>query len=356
MINRRDTRTVQIGNVNIGSMHDVAIQSMTNTKTIDTEKTIKQILNLEEAGCNIVRVAIPDLDSAKVIPEIKSAINIPLIGDIHFDYKLALSAIEYGIDKIRINPGNIGGKDKTKAVIEACKDRNIPIRIGVNSGSLERDIVDKYNGVTAQGMVDSMVKYIGYFEEENFSNIVLSLKSSDVMLMVNSYRLISKLYNYPLHLGVTEAGSYFTGSIKSAVGMGILLNEGIGDTIRVSLTGDVDQEIYTAREILRSLKLHSGGINIISCPTCGRTEVNLAETVDELENKLKKLNIKANLNVAVMGCAVNGPGEAREADIGIAGGKNEFLLFIKGQIIKKIPQNEVVDTLIAEIQKLTTNH
>ena len=219
---------------------------------------------------------------------------------------------------------------------------------------MERDIVDKYNGVTAQGMVDSMVKYIGYFEEENFSNIVLSLKSSDVMLMVDSYRLISKLNDYPLHLGVTEAGSYFTGSIKSAVGMGILLNEGIGDTIRVSLTGDVDQEIYTAKEILRSLKLHSGGINIISCPTCGRTEVDLADKVEELENKLKKLNIKANLNVAVMGCAVNGPGEAREADIGIAGGKNEFLLFIKGQIVKKVTQEDVVDVLIDEIKKLSS--
>lgn len=352
MIIRRETRTVKIGNVNIGSKHDIAIQSMTNTKTVDVEGTIKQILSLEEAGCNIVRIAIPDLDSAKAIPEIKKAINIPLIGDIHFDYKLALAAVEYGIDKIRINPGNIGGRDKTKAIIEACKEKNIPIRIGVNSGSLERDIVDKYNGVTAQGMVDSMVKYIGYFEEENFSNIVLSLKSSDVMLMVDSYRLISKLYDYPLHLGVTEAGSYFTGSIKSAVGMGILLNEGIGDTIRVSLTGDVDQEIYTAREILRSLKLHSGGINIISCPTCGRTEVDLADTVEELENKLKKLNIKSSLNVAVMGCAVNGPGEAREADIGIAGGKNEFLLFIKGKIVKKIPQKEVVDTLIDEILKM----
>ncbi|MDA3884324.1 MAG: flavodoxin-dependent (E)-4-hydroxy-3-methylbut-2-enyl-diphosphate synthase [Candidatus Delongbacteria bacterium] len=353
-MDRKNTHSVKIGNIMIGADHDIAIQSMTNTKTVDTERTIKQILSLEEAGCNIVRVAIPDLDSAKAIPEIKNAINIPLIGDIHFDYKLAIAAVDHGIDKIRINPGNIGGRDKTRAIIEACKDKNIPIRIGVNSGSLERDIVDKYKGVTAQGMVDSMVKYIGYFEEENFSDIVLSLKSSDVMLMVDSYRLISKLYNYPLHLGVTEAGSYFTGSIKSAVGMGILLNEGIGDTIRVSLTGDVDQEIYTAREILRSLKLHSGGVNIISCPTCGRTEVDLANTVEELENKLKKLNIKANLNVAVMGCAVNGPGEAREADIGIAGGKNEFLLFIKGQIVKKIPQKEVVDTLINEIQKLTS--
>ena len=353
MIKRRETRTVHIGNVKIGSEHDIAIQSMTNTKTIDTENTIKQILSLEEAGCNIVRIAIPDESSAMVIPEIKSAINIPLIGDIHFDHKLALLAIDQGIDKIRINPGNIGGKDKTNAVIEACKDKNIPVRIGVNSGSLERDIVDKYNGVTAQGMVDSMIKYIRYFEEENFSDLVLSLKSSDVMLMVESYRLISELNNYPLHLGVTEAGSYFTGSIKSAVGMGILLNEGIGDTIRVSLTGDVDQEIYTAREVLRSLKLHSGGINIISCPTCGRTEVDLAKKVEELEDKLKKLNIKANLNVAVMGCAVNGPGEAREADIGIAGGKNEFLLFIKGQIVKKIPQEDVVDILIEEIVKLS---
>ena len=353
MINRRETRTVKIGNVNIGSKHDVAIQSMTNTKTHDIESTVEQILKLELVGCNIVRVAIPDIESAKAIPKIKKAINIPLIGDIHFDYKLALSAIEHGIDKIRINPGNIGGKEKTKAIIEACKDKNIPIRIGVNSGSLERDIVDKYNGVTAQGMVDSMIKYIGYFEEGNFSDIVLSLKSSDVMLMVDSYRLISKLYDYPLHLGVTEAGSYFTGSIKSAVGMGILLNEGIGDTIRVSLTGDVDQEIFTAKEILRSLKLHSGGINIISCPTCGRTEVNLADTVDKLESKLQKLNIKKSLNVAVMGCAVNGPGEAREADIGIAGGKNEFLLFIKGEIVKKIPQSKVIDVLIDEIVKLS---
>ena len=353
MIIRKKTRSVKIGNITIGDSNDVAIQSMTNTKTIDTEKTIKQILHLEEVGCDIVRVTLPDIESAKVVSEIKKSINIPLVGDIHFDYKIALSAIDNGIDKIRINPGNIGGEDKTKAIIEACKDKNIPIRVGVNSGSVERDIVDKYNGVTAMGMIESISKYIRYFQEENFHNIILSLKSSDVMLMVESYRLISKLYDYPLHLGVTEAGSYATGSIKSAVGMGILLNEGIGDTIRVSLTGDVKQEIFTAKEILRSLKLHSGGINIISCPTCGRTEVDLAETVEKLETKLQKLNIKKSLNVAVMGCAVNGPGEAREADIGIAGGKNEFLLFIKGEIIKKIPQSEIIDVLIDEIIKLS---
>ncbi|MBN2789766.1 MAG: flavodoxin-dependent (E)-4-hydroxy-3-methylbut-2-enyl-diphosphate synthase [Candidatus Delongbacteria bacterium] len=355
MKNRKNTRSVKIGDVAIGADHDIAIQSMTNTKTIDTDSTIKQILDLEEAGCNIARIALPDILSTKVIPEIKKHIHIPLVGDIHFDYKIALSAVEQGIDKIRINPGNIGGRDRTRAIIEACKDKNIPIRIGVNSGSVERDIVDKFNGVTAEGMIESMSKYIGYFQEENFHDLVLSLKSSDVMLMIEAYRLISKLYDYPLHLGVTEAGSYFTGSIKSAVGLGILLNEGIGDTVRVSLTGDVNQEIYTAREILKSLKLHSGGVNIISCPTCGRTEVDLADVVEELEERIQSLKIKKSINVAVMGCAVNGPGEAREADLGIAGGKNEFLLFIKGEIIKKIPQNEVIDVLINEIQKLAHN-
>jgi (E)-4-hydroxy-3-methylbut-2-enyl-diphosphate synthase len=301
MINRRNTRSVKIDDVIIGAGNDIAIQSMTNTKTIDAESTIKQILSLEEVGCNLVRIALPDIESTKVISEIKRSINIPLVGDIHFDYKIALSAIEQGIDKIRINPGNIGGRDKTIAIIEACKDKNIPIRVGVNSGSVERDIVNKHNGVTAQGMIESISKYIGYFEEENFHDLILSLKSSDVTLMIEAYRLISKLYDYPLHLGVTEAGSIFTGSIKSAVGLGILLNEGIGDTIRVSLTGDVKQEIFAAKEILRSLRLHSGGINIISCPTCGRTQVNLVETVEKLESRLQKLNLKKSLNVAVMG-------------------------------------------------------
>ncbi len=350
---RRPTRTVSIGNVIIGGGNSIAVQSMTNTLTEDTEATVKQILELEESGCDIVRVAIPDRKSAAAIPEIKRNIHIPLIGDIHFDHELALLAVENGIDKIRINPGNIGGREKTAEVLRSCAKANIPVRIGVNSGSLEKDILKKYDKVTAQGMVDSMTKYIGYCEEENFTDIVLSLKSSDVPLMIESYKKISSFYNYPLHLGVTEAGNIFSGSIKSSVGLGILLYQGIGDTIRVSLTGDVKKEVRAARIILRSLGHKINGVNIISCPTCGRTKVNLEKLVDRLEAELDGLRLNRCIDLAVMGCAVNGPGEAREADIGIAGGIGEFLLFRKGEIIRKIPEAEVLSVLLKEISLLS---
>jgi (E)-4-hydroxy-3-methylbut-2-enyl-diphosphate synthase len=349
---RRITRPVRIGNVVIGGSNPIAVQSMTNTFTEDAGATISQILELEDAGCDIVRSTLPDMRSVDAIKEIKKHIHIPLIGDIHFDFELAIAAAENGIDKIRINPGNIGGKDKTRQVIEACRKAGIPIRIGVNSGSLEKDILKKYDKVTADGMVESMVKYIGYCEEENFTNIVLSMKSSEVPLMIESYKKISSLYDYPLHLGVTEAGNVFSGSIKSSVGLGILLYEGIGDTIRVSLTGDVKKEIKAGRIILRSLGYKINGVNLISCPTCGRTKVNLEKIVDQLESELDKLKINKCINVAVMGCAVNGPGEAREADLGIAGGIGEFLLFKKGQIIRKIPEKEVLSVLIDEISCL----
>jgi len=350
---RRLTREVTIGTVTIGGINQIAVQSMTNTITEDIESTVAQILALEDAGCDIVRSTLPDKKAVEAIKEIKKHIHIPLIGDIHFDHELAIMAAENGIDKIRINPGNIGGKEKTREVINACKKANIPIRIGVNSGSLEKDILKKYDKVTADGMVESMIKYIGYCEEENFVNIVLSMKSSDVLLMVESYKKISALYDYPLHLGVTEAGNIFSGSIKSSVGLGILLYEGIGDTIRVSLTGDVRKEIKAGRVILRSLGYKINGINLISCPTCGRTKVNLEKLVDKLEDEFDRMKINRCLNVAVMGCAVNGPGEAREADIGIAGGIGEFLLFKKGQVIRKVPENEIFSVLLNEISEMS---
>ncbi|MFO7810796.1 MAG: flavodoxin-dependent (E)-4-hydroxy-3-methylbut-2-enyl-diphosphate synthase, partial [Candidatus Delongbacteria bacterium] len=330
MIKRKNTRNVQIGSVSIGGKNPIAVQSMTNTVTSDIESTIRQIRLLEDAGCDIVRSTIPDMKATEAVKEIKKHIRIPLIGDIHFDHKLAIAAAENGIDKIRINPGNIGGKERTREVIAACKKANIPARIGVNSGSLEKDILKKYDKVCADAMVESMVKYVEYFEEENFSDIVLSMKSSDVPVMIEAYRKISEIYDYPLHLGVTEAGNVFSGTIKSAVGLGILLNEGIGDTVRVSLTGDVTKEIKAGRIILRSLGYSINGINLISCPTCGRTRVDLEKLVDRLEAEFDKIKINKCINVAVMGCAVNGPGEAKEADIGIAGGIGEYLLFKKG--------------------------
>ncbi len=352
---RKITREVRIGGVTIGGGKPVAVQSMTNTLTEDTEPTVKQILSLENAGCDIVRVTIPDKKSAEAVSEIKKHIHIPLIGDIHFDHELALLAVENGIDKIRINPGNIGGKEKTVEVLKACRKARIPVRIGVNSGSLEKDILKKYDRVTADGMVESMQRYVSYCEDENFTDLVLSLKSSDVPLMIESYKKISSIYDYPLHLGVTEAGNIFSGSIKSSVGLGILLYEGIGDTIRVSLTGDVTAEVKAARIILRSLGHKINGVNLISCPTCGRTKVNLEKLVNSLEAELDKIKFDRRIDLAVMGCAVNGPGEAREADLGIAGGIGEFLLFRKGRIIRKIPEADVMEVLIDEITRLPEN-
>lgn len=355
MIKRKNTKTVRIGSVIIGGDNPIAVQSMTNTFTSDVEATVRQIRLLEEAGCDIVRSTIPDMKAAEAVKEIKKHIRIPLVGDIHFDYKLAIAAAENGIDKIRINPGNIGGKEKTREVISACRKAEIPIRIGVNSGSLEKDILKKYDKVCADAMVESMVKYVGYFEEENFSDFVLSMKSSDVPVMIEAYKKISDLYDYPLHLGVTEAGNVFSGTIKSAVGLGILLNEGIGDTVRVSLTGDVTKEIKAGRIILRSLGYSINGINLISCPTCGRTQVDLEKLVDRLEAEFDKIKISKCINVAVMGCAVNGPGEAKEADIGIAGGIGEYLLFKKGVIIKKVPEAGIFDALLEEIKEIAEN-
>lgn len=349
---RRLSRPVRIGNMFIGGAYPIAIQSMNNTKTEDVEATIRQLLVLEQAGCQIGRVTIPSKEAALAIREIKKEVKIPIVGDIHFDYRMALLAIENGIDKIRINPGNIGGREKTKEVIAACKEKQIPVRIGVNSGSLEKELIRKYNGITPDGMVESMQRYIEYFETENYYNIVLSLKASNVPFMLAAYRKIADLCDYPLHLGVTEAGSYKTGTIKSSVGIGALLSQGIGDTLRVSLTGDVVQEIFVAKQILKSLHLLNSGVEIVSCPTCGRTEVDLAGIVDKVEIALEKEEIEADLKVAIMGCAVNGPGEAREADLGLAGGKNEMLLFIKGEIIRKVSENEAVDALLAEIRNM----
>lgn len=351
-IKRRKTRTVHIGGVPIGSEHPIAIQSMCNTKTENVEETVKQIKELEAAGCEIVRVTIPKKEAALAIKDIKKEINIPLVGDIHFDYRMALLAIENGIDKIRINPGNIGGEERTREVIEAARERNVPMRIGVNSGSLEKDILQKYGKVTPDGIVESMLRNIGIFEKADYHNIILSLKASDVGFMIDSYRKIAPLCDYPLHLGVTESGGYRTGSIKSSVGLGILLAEGLGDTIRVSLTGDVVQEIFVAKEILKSLGIRQGGVNIISCPTCGRTEVNLEKILHKVEEGLLGLTTTKNIDVAVMGCAVNGPGESREADIGIACGRSEALLFIKGETVRKVKEDEAADVLISEVKKL----
>lgn len=352
LIPRRRSRAIRIGNLFIGGAYPIAIQSMNNTKTEDITATIQQLLQLEKAGCQIGRVTIPTREAALAIREIKKEVSMPIVGDIHFDHKMALLAIENGIDKIRINPGNIGGREKTREVIAACKEKDIPVRIGVNSGSLEKELIRKYNGITPDGMVESMQRYIAYFAEENFHNIVLSLKASNVPFMLSAYRKMAALCDYPLHLGVTEAGSYKTGTIKSSVGIGALLSQGIGDTLRVSLTGDVVQEIYVAKQILKSLHLSDSGVEIVSCPTCGRTEVDLAGIVDQVETALEKEEIEANLKVAIMGCAVNGPGEAREADLGLAGGKNEMLLFIKGEIIRKVAENEAVSVLLAEIRKM----
>lgn len=345
-----NTRKIRIGNKYIGSGEPILIQSMTNTKTQDIAATVEQIKSLQEAGCDIVRIAVPDMEAAEAVKRIKREISIPLVVDIHFDYRLAIQSIKNGADKIRINPGNIGDKERVKQVVQAAKERDIPIRIGINSGSLEKDILNKYGHPTADALVESTINNIGLIESMNFNDIVISIKSSDVMLTVESYMKASKVTDYPLHLGITEAGTVLAGSIKSSVGLGILLYNGIGDTIRVSLTGDPVEEIYAAREILKSLKLMKSGIEIISCPTCGRTNVDLIRVVEEVEALTRGVKPKRPMKLAVMGCAVNGPGEAKEADLGIAGGRGEFLLFRKGEIIKKIPQENVIEELLKEIK------
>ncbi len=349
-IDRRKSREVKIGNKIIGGENPILIQSMASTKTHDVEATVKQILALEEAGCEIIRVAVPTKEDALALKEIKKHINIPLVADIHFDYRLALLSIENGVDKLRINPGNIGSIDKIKEVVNACKEKNIPIRIGVNSGSLERDIVDKYGGVTPSGIVESAKRHVDILESLDYRNIVLSLKSSNVPFAIDSYKKISELCDYPLHLGITEAGTLRVGTIKSAVGIGSILSQGIGDTLRVTLTSDPIEEIQVAKDILQSLGLRSFGVNLISCPTCGRTEIPLIDIATEIEKEISHL--KMNISVAVMGCVVNGPGEAKEADIGIAGGKGRGIIFKKGQVLKTCDEKDLKDELLKEIYKL----
>ncbi len=350
---RDNTKVIKIGNQCIGGGNPVLIQSMTNTKTEDVCATVKQIQQLTNAGCQIIRCAVPTMEAAKALSEIKKQITIPLVADIHFDYKLAIAAIENGADKIRINPGNIGGKEKIMAVVKAAKEKNIPIRVGVNSGSLEKEIIEKYNGVTAEGIVESALDKVRMIEECDYYNIVISIKSSDVLMCIKTHELISKKTNYPLHVGITESGTAFSGSIKSSIGLGIILNSGIGDTIRVSLTTDPIEEIRAAKLILRTLGLRKGGIEVVSCPTCGRTQIDLIA----LANSVEKLvdNYDLDIKVAVMGCVVNGPGEAREADIGVAGGIGEGLIFKHGKILKKVPENMLLEELKKELDAWKDN-
>lgn len=344
---REHTKTIQIGNVKIGGGNPVAIQSMTNTRTEDVVATVEQIRRLEAAGCEIVRCTVPNLEAAEAIREIKKQIRIPLVADIHFDYKMAIAALENGADKIRINPGNIGGEDKVKAVVEAARERNVPIRVGVNSGSLEKQLVDKYHGVTAQGLVESALDKVHMIEAIGYDNLVISIKSSDVMMCVRAHELLVEKTEYPLHVGITESGTVVSGNIKSAVGLGLILYQGIGDTVRVSLTGDPAEEIKSAKLILKTLGLRKGGIEVVSCPTCGRTKIDLIGLANQVENMVADIDL--DLKVAVMGCAVNGPGEAKEADIGIAGGEGEGLLIKKGEIIRKVPENELLGVLREEL-------
>ncbi len=347
-IQRKNTRVVNIGGVLIGGNNPIAIQSMTNTKTEDVSATVNQILRLEEAGCEIIRCAVPTMDAAEAIGEIKKRVHIPVVADIHFDYRLAIAAMENGVDKIRINPGNIGSPERIKAVVDAAKERNIPIRVGVNSGSLEKNLVEKYGGVTAEGIVESALDKVKIIEDMGYDNLVISIKSSNVMMCVKAHELISEKTDYPLHVGITESGTVMTGSIKSAVGLGLILGQGIGDTIRVSLTGDPVEEIKAAKTILKTLGIRQSGIEIVSCPTCGRTSIDLiglAQKVEKLAADYDNLNLK----LAVMGCVVNGPGEAREADLGVAGGKGEGILIKKGEVVKKMPEAELLSALKYEL-------
>lgn len=345
---RDHTKVIQIGNKVIGGGNPILIQSMTNTKTNDVASTVAQIQRLEAAGCEIIRCTVPDMDAARAIAQIKKEISIPLVADIHFDYKMAIAAMEYGADKIRINPGNIGSRDKVAEVVRVARERNIPIRVGVNSGSLEKELVEKYHGVTAEGIVESALDKVHLIEDLGYDNLVISIKSSDVMMCVRAHELLADQTKYPLHVGITESGTVTSGNIKSAVGLGIILNQGIGDTIRVSLTGDPVEEIKSARLILRTLGLRKGGIEVVSCPTCGRTNIDLIGLANQVETMVQGYDL--DIKVAVMGCAVNGPGEAKEADIGIAGGIGEGLLIKKGEIVKKVPENELLTTLKAELE------
>lgn len=347
---RENTKVIQIGNRVIGGGNPVLIQSMCNTKTENVEATVAQILKLEAAGCEIIRVAVPTMEAAAAIREIKKQIHIPLVADIHFDYRLAIAAMESGADKIRINPGNIGSDDRVQAVVETAKKYGVPIRVGVNSGSLEKELLEKYGGVTAEALVESALKQVALIEQFGYDNIVVSIKSSDVMMCVKAHELIANACRYPLHVGITESGTLLSGNIKSSVGLGIILHAGIGDTIRVSLTGDPVEEIKSAKLILKTLKMRKGGIEVVSCPTCGRTQIDLIGLANQVENMVADIDL--DIKVAVMGCVVNGPGEAREADIGIAGGIGEGLLIKKGEILKKVPESELLQTLRDELLKM----
>ncbi len=342
------TREITIGNVTIGGEHPIAVQSMTNTKTEDVDATVAQIEALTKLGCDIVRVAVPTMEAAEAITDIKKRIQIPLVADIHFDYRLAIAAVEHGADKIRINPGNIGSRERIQAVVDVCKAKNVPIRVGVNSGSLEKPLLEKYGGVTPEALVESALDKVRIIEEMGYENIVISIKSSDVMNCIKAHELIATKTDYPLHVGITESGTVFSGGLKSAVGLGNILYQGIGDTIRVSLTGDPREEIKAANIILKSLGLKTGGINVVSCPTCGRTQIDLIGLATKVETMVQEFDL--DIKVAVMGCVVNGPGEAKEADIGIAGGIGEGLLIKKGEIVKKVPESELLETLRQELR------
>ncbi len=346
---RDNTKTVMIGGVAIGGGNPIRIQSMTNTKTEDVKATVAQIHALEKAGCEIIRSTVPTAEAARALGEIKKEISIPIVADIHFDYRMAIAAIENGADKIRINPGNIGSMDRIKAVVDCAKERNIPIRVGVNSGSLEKELVEKYRGVTAEGIVESALDKVRIIEDLGYDNLVVSIKSSDVLMCVKAHEVLAPVCPYPLHVGITEAGTVITGNIKSSIGLGLILSQGIGDTIRVSLTGDPIEEIKSAKQILRTLGLRKGGIEVVSCPTCGRTSIDLIGLANRVETMVQAYD-DLNLKVAVMGCVVNGPGEAKEADIGIAGGNGVGLLIKKGEILKKLPEAELLPALEDELK------
>ncbi len=350
-ISRRVSRQISIGNVPVGGNAPVSVQSMTNTDTRDWRATVNQIKRLESAGCEIIRVAVPDEEAVESFEKIKKSIGIPIIADIHFDYRLAIGAMRAGADAIRINPGNIGSVDRVKRVIEVARERQVPVRIGVNSGSVEKDLLAKYGHPTPEAMVESAMRHIRFFEDNDFGLIKISLKSSDVINTIASYRLLAQKTDYPFHLGVTEAGTVVSGAIKSAMGIGLLLLEGIGDTFRVSLTADPEEEMFVAYSILRALKLRDRGVELVSCPTCGRTEIDLIPLVEKAEALLKK--VRSPLKVAIMGCVVNGPGEAREADVGIAGGRESGILFKKGEKVEKVPESELLSRLISEVEQMT---